>query len=432
MTSDVPPIDDFDRTCQVHDAAYANGSDLGAADRTFVVDNLANFNPKRWLAAALVGGQALSRPIERLTTFHPLPTMTQRMRGARPKAPQQISPASTPARGVTPVSAPAVMGSTIRGSAARTVAKGSTNITLDVSVCIGKPSGAAQTVVPEMLAVQYLMPVALGNDEVQNMTRVYQNYRITRATVHYRPFQGTSTGGEVIMVSNEDPNYRPINTAVNSAFYQRALATKSSLITPIWMPASMPLAVDSRWKVCDNSNSTTIEEFCSGVFFAYEDGNTVVPGYFLVDLTIEFEGLRFNSRNLISGSYLGLSGRVSCSIPTTILGADAVLTGSNFTTGDVYAIVLSTTAAAFGAGVTASNLFALSSGAGTVAYTLGGSSLLYARASSISTVTLFTTYDAALGSDNSDKLLFGITTVNASTFPATLITQLRNSAQPTL
>ncbi len=31
--STVPPIDEFDRTAQVHDAAYAKGKNLKAADR---------------------------------------------------------------------------------------------------------------------------------------------------------------------------------------------------------------------------------------------------------------------------------------------------------------------------------------------------------------------------------------------------------------
>lgn len=436
VLSDVPPTDDFDRTCKVHDAAYASGSEIGAADRRFVAENLATLNPKRWLAAIAVAGYSASRPLERLTTFHNPPSMNPKLRGAKASTAHTAQPtrsqAGRPQQAVTQVSAPAAIGSTIRGTTYRTKRKGSTSISLDVCVCLGKPSGAVQAVVPEMLALQYLTPVALGNDEVQNMTRVYQNYRITAATVHYRPFQGTSTGGEVILVSNEDPNYRPINTATNSSFYQRALATKHSVLSPIWMPASMSLAVDDRWKVCDNSNSTTIEEFSSGVLYFYADGTAFIPGFLMLDLSIEFEGLRFNSRNLISGSFLGLGTRIATNIPSTLLGADAVLTGAGFTTGDVYTVLLSSTSATFGAGLTTSNIFAIASGSGTVAYTLTGSSLLYARANSITTLTLFTTYDAALGNDNSDKLLFGFTSVGASTFPATLITQLRNSAQPSL
>lgn len=435
VVSDVSPIDEFDRTCQVHDAAYATGSDLDAADRTFVADNLANYDITRWLAAAAVGGQVLLRSLDRSTTLHPkslLPMVNHNLRGAR--APQavatQFASQQTSTAQVGTVSAPATIGSVIRGTSVRNQKKHANGVSLGVSVCVGRPSGAVQTTVPEMVAVQYLMPVCLGNDEVQNMTRVYQHYRITKATVHFRSFQGTAAGGEVIMISNDDPNFRPVNTAGNSSFYQRALTSEHALLTPLWCPASMELAVDKRWKVCDNSNSTTLEEFCSGVLYLYEDGATAIPGYFLVDMQIEFEGLRFNSRNLISGSFQGLGVRQSTSIVNTTANGDSVLVGAGFTTGDVYAVVLSTTNATFGIGHSASTIFVISSGSGTIAFTITGSTLVYGRASSSTTVTLYTTYDSAVGGDTSDKLIYGVTAAVTSTFPSTLVAQLRNSTQP--
>lgn len=356
--------------------------------------------------------------------------MTTHLRGA--KAPQATAALNrnSKATNLTQVAAPAALGSQIRGSAAFTRARNKTSIALDVSVCVGKPSAATQTAIPELLAVQYLMPVCLGNDEVQNMTRVYQHYRITRAQAHYRPFQGTANGGEAIMISNDDPNYRPVNTTGNAGFYQRALSSKHSVLTPLWCPVSMDLAIDKRWKVCDNSNSTTIEEFCSGVLFFYSDGTGNIPGYLMIDLSIEFEGLRFNSRNLISGSYQGLGIRQSTQVLTTTANADIVLTGAGYTAGDVYTVVLSTTAATFGAGLTAATIFTISSGSGTIAFTITGSTLIYARASSTTALTLYTTYDSALGGDTSDKLIGGLTVALASTFPCTIVTQLRNSTQP--
>jgi hypothetical protein len=318
----------------------------------------------------------------------------------------------------------------MRGSASRNQRKSANGVTLDVSVCIGRPGGANQGSVPELLGVQYLMPVTLGNDEVQNMTRVYQHYRITRASIQFRPFQGTNAGGEVIMISNDDPNYRPINTAGNSAFYQRALTSNHSILTPIWCAEQMQLAVDKGWKVCDNCNSTTIEEFCSGVVYLYVDGSTLTPGYFLVDMSIEFEGLRFNARNLISGSFQGLGVRQNVQFFSTIAGADAQLTGTGFTVGDVYALTLSTTGASFGAGHAPNNIFLLTSSGGTIPFTITGSTVLYARAGSSTTVSLFTTYDSAIGGDTSDKLIYQFTLATGCAFPTTVVTQLRNSTQP--
>jgi len=191
------------------------------------------------------------------------------------------------------------------------------------------------------------------------------------------------------------------------------------------------LPVDSRLKVCDNANSTTLEEFTAGVVYIYSDATLSLTGFFLVNLTIEFEGLRFNSRNLISGSLQGLGVRKTLTSGAPTAGADVVLTGSGFTTGDIYALQVSATGVSFNIG-TASTLWVLSSGSGTIPYVIGGSSLIYARASSDTTLTIYSTYDSAVGGDTSDKFLYGVTGATGTTLALSVLTQLRNSTQPTL
>jgi hypothetical protein len=446
VVSDVPAVDEFDETCRVHDAAYATGQDLFIADGAFYEANIGQ-GYKRSLAALAVKTQQLARGLTRNKIIiapnnnfqhssMPTPNLRKNTNqksktksAAKSQSPIVLATPNT--RSATAVSAPAAMGSVIRGTVAKTVKKSSNGIQMDVSVCNGRLNGAVQSIAPEMVGIQYLMPVALGNDEVQNMTRVYQRYRILSATVHFRSFQGTDTGGELIIVSNDDPNYRPINTATNSSFYQRALSAKHAVLTPIWMSTSMPLAIDPSWKVCDNSNSTTLEEFCSGVVYYYVDGTTQLPGYAIVDLRIEFDGLRFNSRNLISGSYLGLASKLSLSVVSPTTGAKAVITGSGFTPGDIYAVQLSTSGATFGVGVTAGTLWDISTGSGTVDFVITGSVIIYCRASTSTSLFAYVTYDSCVGDDAGDGLLNGVTTVTTSTFPSSYITQLRNSAQPT-
>lgn len=443
VVSDVPAVDEFDETCRVHDAAYATDQDLFEADGAFYDANIGR-GYKRSLAALAVKSQQLARGLTRNkiiiapnNNFQSI-MPPQRLRGSTPKKnakPNVTKPKSngltTPnTRSAVTVSAPAAMGSVIRGSSARTLKKSSNGIHMDVSVCNGRLNGAVQTGVPELVGMQYLMPVALGNDEVQNMTRVYQRFRILAATAHFRSFQGTDSGGEVIIVSNDDPNYRPINTGTNSSFYQRALSAKHAVMTPLWMSTSLPLDVDSGWKVCDNCNSTTLEEFCSGVVYYYVDGTTELPGYVIIDLKIEFEGLRFNSRDLISGSYLGLAAKKSLSVVSPTIGAEGTITGTDFTPGDIYAIQLSTSGASFGAGVTAATLWKISSGSGTITWTITGSTIVYCRASTTTSLRAYVTYDACLGDDKGDSLIGGVTTTTTSTFPSSYITQLRNSAQP--
>lgn len=438
VVSDVPAVDEFDETCRAHDAAYATGQDLFIADGAFYDANIGR-GYKRTAAALAVKAQQLTRGLTRnkiiIAPNNNFLIMSS-LRGSKSKknnksvAKAQTRVTTPNTRTATTVSAPAAMGSVIRGSAAKTLKKSSNGIHMDVSVCSGRLAPATQSNVPEMVGMQYLMPVALGNDEVQNMTRVYQRFRILSATAHFRSFQGTDTGGEIIMVSNDDPNYRPINTGTNSSFYQRALSAKHAIMTPVWMSTSLPLDVDNAWKVCDNCNSTTLEEFCAGVVYYYVDGTTQLPGFVIVDLRIEFEGLRFNSRNLISGSYLGLAAKSVLTVVSPTIGVEATITGAGFTTGDIYAVQLSTSGATFGVGVTAATLWDISSGAGTIDFTITGSTILYCRASSPTSLRAYVTYDACLGDDKGDGLIGAVTTLTTSTFPSSYVTQLRNSAQP--
>lgn len=435
VVSDVPAIDEFDETCRVHDAAYARHSDLDAADQAFYDANIWQ-GGKRTLAALAVKSQQLLST--RTKNINPIFSMTNLRTNNLTKS--NTSSTVTPS-GKMPyqkrqtdslVTAPAAVGSVLRGQDIKQVKSKDGSISINSLICLGRPSGAIQTTLPEMVGIQYLHPAVLGNDEIQNMTRVYEQFRITHARIRFRSFQGTSAGGEVMIISNADPNYRPINTGSNTNFYQRALATRHSLLTPIWLPEELELAVDPKWKVCDNSNSSTLEDFSAGVVYIYADGGTAIPGYFLLELSIEFKQLRFNSRSLISGSFQGLGVRNSATMVNFTLNADAKITLSGMTAGDIYAFVMSATGATFNGATNASNILQLNSGAGVIPYVLGGSNLLYARADTTTTAVLFTTYDAAIGSDDSDKLTWAITAAVTDTFPTCLIIQLRNSAQPTL
>jgi hypothetical protein len=422
----------------VHDAAYARRQNLKKADLDFAY---ANFGKgfKRTLAAAAVGFQGLLRAPDSFIELQQTMTKPNLRGSVRPNGVSSklngVANITRPTSKSQPdqqVSVPASIGSIIKGSRSKTLNKSGDSIRMHTRVCVGRSNFATQAGIPEMTGIQILNPVSMGNDEVQNMVRVYQHYRIHSARVHYAPFQGTSVGGEVIIVSNDDPNYKPADTSSSTTFFQRALSTEHSLLTPIWCPAELELAVDNGWKVCDNLNSTSLEEFSSGIFFTYVDGTVAIPGYLLVDMDIEFQGLRFNPRLLISGSYSGLASRRNLQFINPVLNSDAVATVTGMTIGDIYYVQLSTTSAVFAAGVTSTNLFTISSGAGVIPFTIDGSTAVYGRASSTTTMTLFTTYDSAVGYDNSDKLLYGVTVALTTQLTACLLTQLRNSTQPTL
>lgn len=62
VVSHVPAVDAFDRTCKVHDAAYAKGKDLAEADIQFFKDNVGK-GVKRTIAGLVVGAQGIVRKI---------------------------------------------------------------------------------------------------------------------------------------------------------------------------------------------------------------------------------------------------------------------------------------------------------------------------------------------------------------------------------
>lgn len=429
----LPGVDEFDDTCKQHDATYAStqiGLELSHADFSFYQANIGQ-GLKRSLAAMAVGIQGLLRGNDSSTpnTF----TMPkQNLRGAVAPSNNSKRGAGAPPNNRKQVAMPNIIGTTVKGSATRTLGKTDDTLHMATRVCIGRPVSAFQSAIVETNGLLYLNPISLGSDEVQNMVRVYQHFRIKSARIEYTPFVSTSVGGEIIIVSDSDPNFKPPDTASATTFYQRAMSTQHSLMAPTWMPESMELSVDPAWKICDNANSTTLEEFCSGVVYTFVDGTTSVPGLYSVDLDIEFKGLRFNPRAVISGSLQGYGVRRTFSFVAPVLNGDAVavVTVGTFTPGDIYSVVLTATSGAFGAG-SPSTLFNLTSGSGLIPMVIDGAQAFYLRASTTSSGTLFATYDAAVGSDNSDKVVFAITAAGTTSLFG-CATQLRNSSQANL
>lgn len=438
VVSDLPGIDEFDETCRVHDARYALGSDLIHADYEFAKANLGK-GVKRSVAGAIVGGQWVGRVIANtasrllpdIASRHTMPNNTNttkaNLRTVKKAVPVNGKPKK---QQLAEVSAPAAIGTMMRGSTA-TSTRTRDGVRLTTTVCIGKTTSGASSTIPSVVGFQQLNPVSLGNDEIQNFARMYQHFRMHNARARYKPQASTSSLGDFIMISDDDPNYRLPNTEAISSFYQKSLSTGASVLTSIWNPVDMMLKVDNRWKVCDNQNSTTLEEFSAGVLFLLVDGNAGQFGFVFIDLDIEFEGLRFNPRAVISGSYQGMAIRLQGTFVNPTIGADAVLTATGFTVGDVYEVLLSTTSAAYGAGITAAGLLVVTSGSGTTAYPILGSNLIYGRAISATQLNLWTTYDGAIGSDVSDKLIYAQTTLTTATLPVCMFAQLRNSSQPT-
>jgi len=64
----VPPVDEFDATCMLHDTAYATGQDRSQADDLFYTQNMYH-GIKRSMAALLVKGQDILRTPDYLSNI---------------------------------------------------------------------------------------------------------------------------------------------------------------------------------------------------------------------------------------------------------------------------------------------------------------------------------------------------------------------------
>jgi hypothetical protein len=431
-----PPLDEFDVTCQDHDRALYYGGDTRAINKEFVERNRGKGLFRR------VAGELVSflGPKDSPVDFNrTMPNSTKtNLRSQKSKTTPVLSipktrppPKASAGTHLVPVSAPAVIGAKITSGRNSIIKQLKDGVHVSTRVCLGKLTSTVSSSLPIVSGMVTISPVSFGSDEVQNLARMYQHFRILRAQLHYSPQMSTATSGEVMFISDDDPNFKLSDTESASSFYQRSLSSYHATSTPIWCPTELNLCVDSGWKLCDNQNSTTLEEFTAGVLYCITDNISSAGGYVFINMEIEFEGLRFNPRAIISGSYQGLSQRQTGSFVNPVTGADALISYSGMTVGDIYYIMLSTTAATYGVGQSATTLLVITSGGATIAFTIRGSTLLYARAVSTSTANLFITYDAAVGSTVSDKLIYGVTAATTSTFPVVQITQLRNSAQPT-
>lgn len=441
VCSTMPGIDEFDEECRMHDCEHYRAAGRNRADRRFS-DQQIGKGLKRVVAGHLVSLNRFFQGPDDNSLYYNMTntTKTKQSKSATANKPIVRVPAPRPpgqtrngnnSNAMQQVSVPAAIGARQLARRASKTVSTRDGVHVTTRVCIGKGATIQNNSLPSINGVQFLHPVAFGSDEIQNLARIYQRFRLLRAELEYTPAVPTSNNGEVVIISDDDPNFKLTDTESSSSFYSRSLSSYHATLTPVWCPTALDCKIDSAWKLCDNQNSTTIEEFSAGVIFFLQDGSTTAAGgFFFVNMVIEFEGMRFNPRAVISGSYQGLAQKVSSSIVNPTTGADAVLQWAGMTPGDIYCVVLSTSGATYGVGITAATLLDLATGSATINYTIIGSSIVYARSLTTTTANIFSTFDSACGSNVSDKFIYGVTTLTTSTFPQTMVTQLRNSAQP--
>jgi hypothetical protein len=451
------PIDEFDETCKVHDAAYASNDDLRTADLKFAKDNIMSLNPKRVAAGLMVGAQGIFRANDSRTSPNPnimssfrgaaMPSKINSIKAGRPAKSKKKSPRLEQTSevltfrkqrsGVTRVTAPAGISTQFRPITTVKTMVGD-GVCIKTTILSGRASAATQGTVPQIVYSYPLTPLSTNNAEIQQMCQLYEQFRINSITLHFHPYQGTSSGGEVMLIVHEDAvNILPNSDA--STFYSRALSGTNAVLTPLWCPVSLTPSIDTTWKLVDSYNASTIKEFTSGFVYMLTDGTTSIPGYLAMDIDLQFANMKYNPRNIVSGSYQGpsvvLTGTLTSAVSAA--GTNFLMTfgGAAFTSGDIYHTTFNVNGSTPPTGTTFGNLLQVSNGGGTaIPYVLRSNSTLFARALTTITVQYYLTWDAANAgtSATTDSECMEIATLTSAvgSFVGTRFTQLQNATAP--
>ncbi len=295
VISDVPAVDDFDATCKMHDAAYAERGDLSAADAKFYEQNIGK-GMRRSFAAVLVKGQQLIRDVTRdnkrntTNNINQPKQMTNKnnktskanLRGAQPSAIKQ----ATKGKEVSLSTVPAAYGFTLKLNKPVVTRNGNhatiTGSDYASSVYLSNSSDY------QPAASVAINPTFFDNAMLGSMARAYSKYRLKAGYVEYIPSVATSTGGQVIMCINTNIK-EPFISGSSSSFLSRTLSNGNAIATPVWREAKIDLVPDAEWRPVDVLLDADIDDGISQEVQVYAlASSTGVAGILLYHYAIEF------------------------------------------------------------------------------------------------------------------------------------------------
>jgi len=293
VISDVPALDDFDATCKVHDAAYASEADLESADYLFAAENLTLTQPKRLLAAVAVGGQAVSRSIDRLITNNIINMNKNNQRKSlRGSAPQQPNHS-----GVSMSTVPASYGFSLKLQPPKIIRSGNSS-TIHGSDFAGTVQ-TANTSNYQPAASVLLNPSYYQNAMLGSLSRAFEKYRFTKAVVQYIPSVPTSTQGQLVMCSTRTVK-EPFLNGSASSFLSRALSQGNAVATPLWREAELVVPCSKEWSnvdpLLDADLDDCIQEEVQCYAFAATTGSS---GILMLHYEVEFKDPLFTFHSTI-------------------------------------------------------------------------------------------------------------------------------------
>lgn len=352
------PIDEFDRTCQLHDASYARHENLYEADMRFFNSNIGN-GLTRSAAAIVVGVQGLLRGQQgpNNSDSKPMKTVIKAKKNLR----EHMRNVPTDSLiGGAQVSAPASISQVLTAQKTRT-----RSIPGGLEVAgreyLGNVEGQGVSTYglgkSALLAPAYFYHGILGQ-----LARAYQDYRWTRLVVHYIPQVSTSTTGSVVMCSSDNIT-EPCLASENTSFLSRALVTGNGVLAPLWIPAKMEIETDNVWRHVDPTVSSDINENILAELQVYSQvENTQQTGMLWLEYTCQFRrpmlAPHLTQLPLVSGPgrRLILQDIANYSVGQPINLQEFVNSGLfGIPGGSIFRCVIDLQGSVFGAGVNATN-----------------------------------------------------------------------------
>lgn len=271
VDSSVPAVDEFDETCLLHDASYATGSDLVAADFKFAKANLGK-GIVRTIAGAAVGAQGLGRVIG-----GPHITMPK-LRGTKAAKKQ----AST-----TLTTVPASYGFSLRMQAPSVSRSGNkaTIVGADFASTVRTANSASYQPAASVL----LNPAYFQNAMLGSLARTFEKFRFTKVHVQYIPAVPTSTQGQLVLCSSRSVK-EPFFDGASTTFLSKALSQGNALATPLWKEASLDVPCGGEWLLVNPLIDADLDDCIQEEVQAYSTcDSSLSAGILLLHYTIEFK-----------------------------------------------------------------------------------------------------------------------------------------------
>jgi len=431
VSSGQTPIDEFDSTCAAHDAVYsmtADSSALTEADYHFFRQNCC-LEPKRLLAAALVGAQGALRGLDSSITNT---TMQKRLRGSAPKQPKTAAKAApkNPKSSVTLSTVPAAYGFSLKMAPPKVSRRG------DVSIISG--SDFAGSVMTQNTANYQpgssvlLNPVYFQNAMLGSQARAYEKFRFTRAIIEYIPSVPTSVQGQLVMCVSRTVK-EPFFDGSSSTFLSRALSQGNAIATPLWKETYLEVPCDGEWNVVDTLLDGDLDDSIQNEVQCYTfAATTSTSGILMLHYTIEFKDPLYTYHPTLipvpmgNGAYGTLVDAAAANaVNSAVLLNNSIGLSFSAGAGSVYRLIFRQEASTLPAGPTnwanvaaVETTNATNSSSFATAFTsisLTDGTTLYGLFNN-GVVALYTSYEGAVAGINSDLVVHNTATTTAGTW----------------